>query len=41
MPEDKRERVKWKDHITKKCRCDRSYVDKIIRDVKRENDPTV
>jgi hypothetical protein len=41
MPTDKRECVRWKDHVTKKLRCDRSYIDKVIRDVERENDPTI
>jgi hypothetical protein len=41
MPTDKRERTRWKDKITKRFKCDRSYIDKIIRDVERENDPTI
>jgi hypothetical protein len=41
MPEDKRGRVRWKDHVTKKYQCDRSYIDKILRDVKRQNDSSI
>jgi hypothetical protein len=41
MPSDSKKVPRWKDKITKRIGCDRSYIDKVIRDVKRNNDPTL
>jgi hypothetical protein len=41
MPQDRKDQVRWKDSVTKKYKCDRSYIDKIIREARWRNDPTV
>ena len=41
MPQDPKTIARWKDRVTRKHGCDRTYIDKIVRDVRRNNDPTL